>query len=170
MAISELSISCDRAPPSSPCIPLSQCKRLAVCRRGRLRATLSGKTAILSLERVSNILYSDEVSKYFCMEQSSALSSRMEVPSTQFSSSIGFTIVKNTDCLPRLRLCPPGINPLLTIECTSLTFLAWSMFSVNPFGNNTLSCSSGSMAISPECLWIALKYEMCLEELGFKQY
>ena len=34
-----------------------------------------GKTAILSLERVSNrtcLLYSDGVSKYFCMEQSLA--------------------------------------------------------------------------------------------------
>ena len=51
------------------------------CRKKRLHATLSGKTAILSLERVSNstnILYSDEVSKYFCMEQSLALSSRMK--------------------------------------------------------------------------------------------
>ena len=48
-----------------------------------------------------------------------------EVSSTQCSSSIGFTIVKNTDCLPRLRFCPPRINPLLIVECTSLTFPTW---------------------------------------------
>ena len=44
------------------------------------------------------------------------------------------------------------------------------MFSVTPFANSTLSCSSRSTAIPLECPWIALKYEMCLEELGFKQY
>ena len=30
------------------------------------------------------------------------------------TSSIGFTVVKNTACLPLLRLSPPGINPFLT--------------------------------------------------------
>ena len=44
------------------------------------------------------------------------------------------------------------------------------MHSVKPFGNSTLSCGSGSIATPPECPWIALKYDMCLEELGFKQF
>ena len=44
------------------------------------------------------------------------------------------------------------------------------MYSVNPFGDSTLSFSLKSIATPPECPWIALKYEMCLEELGLKQY
>ena len=35
-------------------------------------------------------------------------------------SSIGFTVVKNTACLPLLRLFPPGINPFLIVEFHSL--------------------------------------------------
>ena len=93
-----------------------------------------------------------------------------EVSSTQFSSSIGFTVVKNTACLPLLRLLPRRINPFLTKEFNSFAFPTWYMYSVNPFGNSTLSCNAGSIALSPECPWIAPKYEMCLEELGFKQH
>ena len=96
-----------------------------MCRGGRLHATLFGKTAILSLQRVphrTNILCSDEVSKYFLYGTILGFVKSREVSPTQFSSSIGFTIVTNTDCLPLLRLCPPGINPLLIVECTSLTF------------------------------------------------
>ena len=66
--LSELSVPFGKAHPSSSCIPLSRCKQLVVCRRRRSHATLCGKTAILSLERVSNctkILYSDEVPKVF---------------------------------------------------------------------------------------------------------
>ena len=44
------------------------------------------------------------------------------------------------------------------------------MHSVNPFGNSTLSCNVGSIAFSPECPWIALRYKKWLEEFGFKQY
>ena len=119
--LSESSVPSGIAHPSSSCIPLSRCKQLVVCRGGRLHATLSGKTSILSLERVSNrinILYSDEVFQVFCVEQSLPCQ-------VAWSFLLGFTIVKNTDCLPRLRLCPPGINPLLIIECTSLTFPTW---------------------------------------------
>ena len=79
-ALSESSVLVRTAHPSFSCIPLSRCKRRAVRRRERLHATLFGKTAILSLERASNrtnFLYSDEVSKYYCMEQSLALSSRI---------------------------------------------------------------------------------------------
>ena len=107
--LSESSVPFGIAYPSSSCIPLSLCKQMAVCRRERLHATSSGKTAILSLERVSNctnFLCYDEVSKSFCMEQILGFVKSHEVSSTQFSSSIGFTIVKNTDCLPRLRLRP----------------------------------------------------------------
>ena len=82
VALLEISVPFGIAHPLSSCIPLSQCKQLVVCRR-RLHATVCGKIAILCLERVSlctNIPYFDEVSKYFRMEQSSALSSRMESP------------------------------------------------------------------------------------------
>ena len=40
------------------------------------------------------------------------------VSSIPLSSSIGFVIVKNTDCLPLLRLRPPGINPFLIMHVT----------------------------------------------------
>ena len=93
--LSESSVPSGKAHPSSSCIPLSRCKQLIVCRRGRFHATLFGKTAMLSLERVSNctnILYSDVVSKYFCMEQSLALSSRMEFPSYNFHLPSGLLL------------------------------------------------------------------------------
>ena len=48
-------------------------------------------------------LYSDEASKHSCMEKIIGFNKSHEVFSTQFSCSIGFAIVKNTDCLPRLR-------------------------------------------------------------------
>ena len=85
--LSESSVPFGIAHPSSSFIPLSLCKQLVVCRWERLHATLSGKSAILSLEWVfncTNILYSDEVSKYFCMGQSLALSSRMKFPPYNF--------------------------------------------------------------------------------------
>ena len=48
-----------------------------------------------------------------------------KVSSTECSSSIGFTIVLNTDSLPRLRDCLPVVSPLQGVECTSLTFPKW---------------------------------------------
>ena len=50
-----------------------------------------------------------------------------------YSSSIGFTVVQNTACLPLLKFFPPGINPFLIIEFTSLAFPTWWMYSVYPF-------------------------------------
>ena len=44
------------------------------------------------------------------------------------------------------------------------------MYSVNPFGDSTLSCNVGSIALSPECLWIVRRYRNWLEEFGFTQY
>ena len=42
-----------------------------------------------------------------------------------YTSSIGFTVVKKTVCLPLLRLAPPGINPILAIEINSFAFPTW---------------------------------------------
>ena len=103
----------------------------------------------------------------FCMERSSACPSRIGF-SILWSSSIGFTVVKNSLPVPFLELLPPGINPLLIIECISLTFPMWLMYSVGSSGNSTLSCNAGSTKLSPESPWIALKYKKCFEELGFK--
>ena len=36
------------------------------------------------------------------------------------SDRIGFTVVKKTACLPLLWLVPPGINPFLIMEFSSL--------------------------------------------------
>ena len=86
----ESSVLFGKAHPSSSCVPPSRCKQLVVCRGGRLHATLCGETAIFSLERFSNgtnILYSDEVSKYFL-----------------YGAILGFVKSQDTDCLPRLRL------------------------------------------------------------------
>ena len=83
VALLELSVPYGVARPLSSCIPLSRCKQLVVCCRGRLLATVFGIIAILPLERVSNctnIPYFDEVAKYFCTEQSSDSSSRVESP------------------------------------------------------------------------------------------
>ena len=79
----EKSIHCGVIPPSSTCIPLSQCKPQPVCCRGRLHVIVFDKIAILSSERVficNNILCFDEVSKYLWMERSLACSSCMEFP------------------------------------------------------------------------------------------
>ena len=43
------------------------------------------------------------------------------------------------------------------------------MYSVNPFGNSTLSCNAVSRTLFPECPWIARRYRNWLEEFGFKQ-
>ena len=172
MALLELSVPFGITHSLPSCIILSRCKPLVVCCRGRLRATVFGKIAILSLEQVSNctnIQYFHEVSSFLYGATLGFVKSH-GVSSKQLSSSIGFTTVKNTDCLPLLRLCPPGINPLLIVECIPLTFPTWWMYSVNSFGNSTLSCNSGSIAIPPECLWIDLQYRICMEELGLKQY
>ena len=44
------------------------------------------------------------------------------------------------------------------------------MYSVNPFGNSTLSCNAGSIALPPEYPWIARRYRNWLEKYEFKQY
>ena len=134
-------------------ISLSQCKLHAVCCGERLHVTVSGTFASLSLVRASNctnIPYFEGVSKYSCTERSLVSSSHVKFSPIQFPSSIGFTIVKNTACLPLLRLFPPGINPFLIKEFTSLAFPTWLLYSVNIFGNSTLSCNAGLKALSPE--------------------
>ena len=81
VAILELSVLLGRAPPSFSCIPLSQCKRRAVCRRERLHVTVFVKIVILSPERAlscTNVPCFEEVSKYFCMARSLVSSNRMD--------------------------------------------------------------------------------------------
>ena len=98
-----------KAHPSSSCKPLFRCKQLVVCHRGRLHATLFGKIAFLAVERVSNcpnIPYFDEVSPVFLYGTILGFVKSHGVSSIHSSSSIGFTFVKNTDCLPLLGLSP----------------------------------------------------------------
>ena len=114
-----------RAPPEFSYIPISQCKLKAVCCRERLHVTVSGKNADLSLGRASNcttIPHFESVSKYSCMERFLVLSGGVEFPPTLLPSSIGFTVAKNTACLPLLRLFPPGISPFLIVEFNSFAF------------------------------------------------
>ena len=66
------------AHPSLSYTSISQCKPNVVCYGGRLHVIVFG---ILSSDRAlncTNILYFEDVSKYFCMERSLVWSSRME--------------------------------------------------------------------------------------------
>ena len=80
-------------------------QQVVVCRTGRLCA-LSGKTAIFFLERFSN---SSILVMFPCIVawNNPWLFKSHEVSCTQVSSFFGFTVVKNTDCLPRVGLRPP---------------------------------------------------------------
>ena len=113
-----------KAPPSFSYIPLSQCKRRAVCCRERLHVTVSGKIAILSPERAincTNIQCFEQVSKYFCTERSLAWSSRIHTififhrarQSEEHRLSSAFDAFS------------PGINRLLIMEFISLPFPTW---------------------------------------------
>ena len=74
-------------------------------------------------------------------------------------------VVKKTASLPLLRLVPPGINPFLIVEINSFAIPKWWRYSVNPFGI-ILQRRINTSRMSLDCS----EYEMCLEELGFKQY
>ena len=143
-----------------------------MCRKERLRAVEFDRTAILFFERASdctNCLHVGELSHVFLYTAILGLFRSYWTSSRSSLAYIGFTAVKNTDCLSFLRL-PLGIGPLLITECISSAFLMWQMHSAKSSGNRTLSCNVGSKRLPPECPWIALKYRKCLEELGFKQY
>ena len=61
----------------------------------------------------------------FLRGTSLGLSKLHRISSMLWSSSIGFTAMKNTDCFSPLRLFPPVINPLLNSETMSLAFPTW---------------------------------------------
>ena len=61
---------------------------------------------------------------------------------------IGFTAVKNTDCLSLLRLFPPVISPLLIMERISKAFPMWYTYSAESSGHSTLSCNVGSARVN----------------------
>ena len=84
-----------------------------------------------------------------------------------YTSSIGFMVVKKTACLPLLLLVPPGIYPFLIIEISSFAIPTWWRYSINPFGiilQRRINSNTSRMSL--DCS----EYEMCLEELGVKQY
>ena len=119
MAILELSVPFGRAPPSFSCIPLSQCNRRAVCCRERSHVIVFGKIAILSPERALNgtrRLYFEKCSQVFLYGAILGFVKSHGVSPIPSSSTIGFTVVKNTACLPLARLVPPGINPHLIMD------------------------------------------------------
>ena len=96
MAILELSVLLCGAPPSFSHIPLSQCKRRALCRRERLHVTPFGKMAVIPPERALNCTYIP----YVVYGAILGLVKSHGVSSIPLSSSVGFVRVKNTDCLP----------------------------------------------------------------------
>ena len=71
--------------------------------------------------------------------------------------SIGFTTLKNTACLPVLRVTPPGIKPGFTTDLNFFPFPTWQINSVKPSGNNTSSFNA-RFTLLPECPWIARRY------------
>ena len=83
----------------------------AVCRREQLRLILFDKIAVLFVDRTSNcteMLSSENVSKYFCMVRLLLLTSRIVFPLSHLDYPSDSQSVKNTACLPVLRLTPPG--------------------------------------------------------------
>ena len=142
-----------RTPPVFTYIPLSQCKLQVMCCRERLHVTSFGKKMQAFLLSELQIAPKCCILKAFPGILVWSDSWFLQVArgfSIQFSSSIGFTLVNNIACLPLLRLVPSGFNPFLITEFISFTFATWWMYSVNPLGNSTLSCNSGSIALSPE--------------------
>ena len=127
VTILELSEPSGRAPPEFPYIPLSQCKLQTVCCRERLHVTVSVKFASLSLERPSNC------TKYCILKACRSIlvwrdtwfRNSLAVSLMPKTSSIAFTVVNKTACLPLLRLVPPGLNPFLIIEFNSFAFPMW---------------------------------------------
>ena len=133
-----------------------------------MHAAVSMQIEVCCTERLRVIVFDKIAILVFLYGAILGLSKSHRLSSMLWSSSIGFTAVKNTDCLSLLRLLPSGINPLLIVECISLIFPTWQMYSVKSSCNSTLSCNAGSTRLPPECPWIARKYRKCLEELGFK--
>ena len=120
-----LRIPCSITPLQSSCITLSQYKSQVVCWEDRLHVIEFDRTRILFFERASNftnILHFGELSNYFLYTAILGLSRSYWTSSRSWLSSIGFTAVKNTDCLSFLGLLPPGINPLLNdgVQFTSV--------------------------------------------------
>ena len=162
VALLESSEPSRRAPPVFSYIPLSQCKLQVVCCRERLHVTSFGKKckpfswASFKLHQNAVFWRRFQVFLYGAILGFVRSHGVSPMPCT---SSIGFTEVKKTACLPLLKLVPPGFNSFLIIEFDSFAFPTWRMYSVNPFGNSTLSCNAGSIARSPECPWIARRYK-----------
>ena len=133
VALAELSEPSGRAPPVSSHFPLSLCKLQELCCGDRLHATLFGKIASLSLERASNctqILFFLKAFPSILVWRDPWFRQVAWCFSHTISIiSIGFTVVKNTACLPFLRLFPPGIIPFLFMECNSLAIPTWKMYS-----------------------------------------
>ena len=121
-----------------------------LCHRVQLHQNLFGKIAVLFLQRVINcinILYFEDVSKYFLQGAILACDKSQRVFLKPRLSSIKSITVKNTAYLPVLVLNPPGIRPLRTVDLNSFpcpTYL------VNSFFNSTLSCNTGLMRAFPK--------------------
>ena len=117
-----------RAPLVFSYIPLSQRKLHVVCSRERLHVTVFVKKckpfsrANFKLHQSSVFWRRLQVFLYGAIL--GFVGSRGSSP-MRFSSSIGFTAVKNTACLPPLRRFPPGISPFLIIEFNSLASPTW---------------------------------------------
>ena len=110
VALSEWSALLDRAPPSFSYIPLPRRKRLDKCvveNDCMWQSLVKLQSFPLSELQIAPIYRILKVSKSCVTERSLAWSSRSGVSSTSLSSSIGFVIVKNTDCLPLMRLRHP---------------------------------------------------------------
>ena len=79
------------------------------------------------------------------------------------SLSMGSTGRKNTVCL-LLKICPPGINPELMMECKLTAHPTWLMYLKKPSGIKTLSCNEGSIRLRPEWPWRVWRYRIVRKE------
>ena len=123
-------IFCSEVLTLNSCKPLYRYKSLAVCLKESLHA--------IEFDRIA-IHFSEQVCLYGAIL---VLSRSYWTSSRSWLAYIGFTAVKNTDCLSFLLLFPPGISPLWMMECISLAFPMWS--SAKSSGNNFLSLNNGS--------------------------
>ena len=161
----ETDILCGIVHLQSSCIPLSQYKSQAVCRRRRLRVIVFDKTALLSSDQVlscTNTLCFWWRLQVLLYGTILGLSKLHRASLMLWSSSIGFTAVKKriafwdtvllgSDCnVFKFNSIPDVVDTLGDILWQQYMILQWWIHNISS--------------------WMSWKYRKCLEELGFKQY
>ena len=134
-----------------PSEQLSGYNKLGVVREEWWHSIVSDRTSILSSEQDEcrpNIVFWCFFHA-LCMSCARRGAPKSIVSGSLCSLSIGSTGRKNTVCL-LLKICPPGINPELMMECKLIA--------------HPISCNEGSLRLRPEWPWRARRYSIVPEE------